>query len=200
MTLFETMAQGVLYRDAEGRITAVNPAALKILGLTREEAMGPHGENPNLQAIHENGSDFPPGEHPSQQALKTGRPVLDVTMAVFNPRERKYRWIKVNAVPHFKAGETRPYQVFTTFEDITRIKAQEADQIRLINELSHALKKVKKLTGLLPICASCKKIRDDQGYWQEVETYIHQHSDAQFSHSICPDCRKRLYPGLFEED
>ena len=64
-------------------------------------------------------------------------------------------------------------------------------------ELTEALGNIKTLTGLLPICASCKKIRDDQGYWTQIESYIHKHSDAEFSHGICPDCSKKLYPELF---
>ncbi|MEO6036628.1 MAG: hypothetical protein ABIQ35_15365, partial [Verrucomicrobiota bacterium] len=65
---------------------------------------------------------------------------------------------------------------------------------RLINELKDALTKVKTLSGLLPICASCKKIRDDKGYWQQVETFIKARSDADFSHGMCPDCMEHLYP------
>ena len=64
-------------------------------------------------------------------------------------------------------------------------------------ELTEALANVKTLTGLLPICASCKKIRDDQGYWTQIESYIHKHSEAEFSHGICPDCAKKLYPEIF---
>jgi len=60
--------------------------------------------------------------------------------------------------------------------------------------LATALKDVKQLSGLLPICASCKKIRDDQGYWQQIEQYVQEHSDAYFSHGICPECQERLYP------
>ena len=64
-------------------------------------------------------------------------------------------------------------------------------------ELHSANAQLKKtLHGLLPICASCKKIRDDQGYWQQVETYVHEHSDAEFTHGLCPDCVRRLYPNL----
>ena len=62
--------------------------------------------------------------------------------------------------------------------------------------LSTALKDVKQLTGLLPICASCKKIRDDQGYWQQIEKYVQEHSDANFTHGICPECQERLYPDV----
>ena len=63
------------------------------------------------------------------------------------------------------------------------------------NRLSEALQEVKTLSGLLPICASCKNIRDDSGYWNQIEKYIQDHSEAKFSHGICPDCAKKLYPG-----
>ncbi len=64
----------------------------------------------------------------------------------------------------------------------------------LLTELQEAYNKVKKLSGLIPICAQCKKIRDDSGYWNQVESYITEHSDAVFSHGICPDCMEKLYP------
>lgn len=71
--------------------------------------------------------------------------------------------------------------------------------LRLLNaELQTALDQVKRLSGLLPICASCKKIRDDQGYWTEVEIYILEHSEAELTHGICPDCAKRLYPNYYK--
>ncbi|HDS15037.1 MAG TPA: response regulator [Proteobacteria bacterium] len=76
----------------------------------------------------------------------------------------------------------------------------EREQKRLVKELSETLEKVRALTGLLPICASCKKIRDDDGYWQEVETYMGEHTELQFTHSICPQCRERLYPGSKKPD
>jgi DNA-binding response OmpR family regulator len=64
-------------------------------------------------------------------------------------------------------------------------------------ELQQALDQVKLLSGLLPICANCKKIRDDQGYWQDVAGYIRDHSEAEFTHGICPDCMQKLYPDLY---
>lgn len=79
-------------------------------------------------------------------------------------------------------------------------KRVEAEREKLITKLQEALARVKALSGLLPICASCKKIRDDQGYWHQVEVYVRDHSDADFSHSLCPDCAKRLYPGLYGDD
>ena len=75
----------------------------------------------------------------------------------------------------------------------------EADRDRLIAELQDALANVKTLRGLIPICASCKKIRDDQGYWTQLETYLKQHSDVEFSHSLCLDCMRKLYPDLSAE-
>lgn len=63
-----------------------------------------------------------------------------------------------------------------------------------IARLNKALEEVKTLSGFLPICASCKKIRDDRGYWNQIETYISDHSEAEFSHGICPECCKKLYP------
>ena len=65
-----------------------------------------------------------------------------------------------------------------------------------IAKLERAIKKIKKLSGLLPICASCKKIRDDKGYWKQIESYIRDNSEAEFSHGLCPGCQKRLYPGF----
>ena len=83
---------------------------------------------------------------------------------------------------------------------ITIARARFADlmELRRLNaELQAALAKVKILSGLLPICASCKKIRDDQGYWHQVEVYIRDHSEAEFSHGICPDCAQKLYPEFY---
>lgn len=80
--------------------------------------------------------------------------------------------------------------------DITRRKQAEAARQQVIEELQEALQKVKTLTGLLPMCASCKKIRDDTGYWNHVESYIQHHTDARFSHGICPDCIRKLYPDM----
>lgn len=84
-------------------------------------------------------------------------------------------------------------QFATLVSNITKKKKIENDRERLIRELQKALENIKTLKGLLPICAECKKIRDDKGYWSQIETYIEHHSDALFSHGICPDCMKKLY-------
>jgi hypothetical protein len=91
-------------------------------------------------------------------------------------------------------------RVLVFVEDITERKKVEAEREKLIRELRKALAEVKKLSGLLPICASCNKIRDDRGYWNRLETYIQAHSEAKFSHSVCPECARRLYPDLKIQD
>ena len=79
-------------------------------------------------------------------------------------------------------------------EDITERKQFEAEREKLITDLQTALADIKTLGGLIPICSSCKKIRDDKGYWNILEAYLMKHSDAQFTHGICPDCMAKLYP------
>ncbi|HEV2330784.1 MAG TPA: PAS domain S-box protein [Verrucomicrobiae bacterium] len=79
--------------------------------------------------------------------------------------------------------------------DITNRKREEQERIKLIQELTEALGRAKTLAGLLPICSCCKRIRDDQGYWQQVEAYISRHSDAVFTHGMCPECLKATEDG-----
>lgn len=81
-----------------------------------------------------------------------------------------------------------------SFVNITKRKEIEADRENLIIKLQDAIDKIKVLKGIIPICANCKKIRDDKGYWNQIESYIKKHSEADFSHGICPDCLRELYP------
>jgi PAS domain S-box-containing protein len=83
-----------------------------------------------------------------------------------------------------------------THLDITERKKGDEQREQLISELTSALGQVKRLSGLLPICSYCKQIRDDQGYWNQIESYIRDRSDAEFSHGICPECAKKLYPDM----
>ena len=78
--------------------------------------------------------------------------------------------------------------------------ASEQKLVRYNKELENALADIKHLKGMIPICASCKKIRDDDGYWHQVEVYIQAHTEADFSHGVCPDCVKALYPELNNEE
>jgi GAF domain-containing protein len=84
-------------------------------------------------------------------------------------------------------------------QEIAERKRAEEDRDRLIGELRKALSEVKRLSGLLPICSNCKKIRDDEGYWRQIEQYIGERSEAEFTHGFCPDCAAKLYPGRSKE-
>ena len=127
--LFETMAQGVTYQDTAGRIILANSAASRILGLTMDELLGRTSRDPRWHALQEDGSEFPGEAHPSMIAFRTGKEVRDVLMGVFCPREGRFRWIKVHAVPEFRLGEKTPFRVFSTFDDITELKLAQ-DSLR----------------------------------------------------------------------
>ena len=81
---------------------------------------------------------------------------------------------------------------------LSLVKVDLDEHKRLVEELRKALGEVKQLSGFLPICSSCKRIRDDKGYWNQIESYISSHSEAQFSHGLCPACVKKLYPEQYE--
>jgi len=95
-------------------------------------------------------------------------------------------------------GERNSRQIRATVLDITERRNVEAERETLILELKAALDRVKLLSGLLPICSYCKKIRNDKGYWEQLESYITNHSDALFSHGMCPECEKKAYEDLDE--
>jgi len=79
-------------------------------------------------------------------------------------------------------------------------KSHFVEREKLIADLQKALAEIKTLHGILPICASCKRIRDDKGAWQQLEAYISEHTDSQFSHGLCQECAKRLYPEYYREE
>lgn len=134
---------------------------------------------------------FPPDIAKSRKehydtVVRTGKPVR------FED-ERAGRFFESFVYPVFNGnGEVSRVAVYA--EEITARKKVEREREDLILELQEALSKVKVLSGLLPICSSCKKIRNDKGTWESMEVYIRDRSDAEFSHGICPECAKRLYP------
>jgi PAS domain S-box-containing protein len=85
-------------------------------------------------------------------------------------------------------------------QEILEREMAQKEKERLIKELQEASRKVKTLRGFLPICACCKKIRDDKGYWSQVETYLLEHAEVEFSHGLCPECQKLMYPDYCDED
>ena len=124
-TLFETMAQGVVYQDATGRIVEANPAAQRILGRSGPELLGRDSVDSAWAAIREDGHDFPGHEHPAMVALRTGQPVRDVVMGLQRPGDGSPVWINIDATPQFRPGEREPHQVYTTFSDITARREAE---------------------------------------------------------------------------
>jgi PAS domain S-box-containing protein len=107
-------------------------------------------------------------------------------------------WSQVITTP-IKDGSGNIKSALEMIIPITERKKAEEERERLINELETALTEVKTLSGLLPICANCKKIRDDKGYWNQIEQYIAHRTDARFTHGICPECKKELYSELYED-
>ena len=125
--LFENMAQGAFYKSADGVVVDYNPAALEMLGLSRDQFLGKSSLEIESDAIAEDGSKLSQEQHPSVVALKTGKQVRNVLIGVFHPAKKDYVWLSTNAIPLFKDNEARPYQVFVTMHDVTaRIKAVEA--------------------------------------------------------------------------
>jgi len=123
--LAETMLQGVVHQDSDGKIIAMNPAAERILGKTREQFMGSSSVREEGDTIRLDGSIFPGVEHPSMVALRTGEQQNGVIMGVFNPILGDYRWISIDAIPVIRPGETRPSEAYAVFEDITERKRAE---------------------------------------------------------------------------
>jgi DNA-binding NarL/FixJ family response regulator len=102
--------------------------------------------------------------------------------------------VQAGAQDYLVKGKTSSLLLCRTLRYAIERKLAALERDRLIAELQEALANVKTLSGLVPICSGCKKIRNDQGYWSEVEIYVAKHSDAKFSHGICPDCARKLYP------
>ena len=103
-------------------------------------------------------------------------------------------WVALTAVPLWDENRQLKGGIGLAV-DISERKRAEAERERLIAGLQNALAEVKTLSGLLPICSRCKKIRNDEGYWTQVEAFIGEHTNVQFTHGVCPDCWQVLYPG-----
>ncbi len=116
-------------------------------------------------------------------------------MAEFETQADDDRWLSGSFAGVIEDGAL--VRAWGVIRDITERKRATEERERLIKELKQALAEVQTLSGLLPMCAGCKKIRDDQGYWTQVESYLERHAGVQFSHGLCPDCLVRLYPDFF---
>jgi len=181
--LFEHGFEGLMLTVPTGAILDANPAACRILGRTREEILkeGRQGlidatdpRLPGLMAERER-TGKAHGELLARRKDGSLFPI-EFSSVLFQTPE----------------GETRTCMIF---RDVSERRAAEVERDQLIHELQDALDRVRSLSGLLPMCASCRRIRDDHGDWHNLETYIRQHTEADFSHGICPECRQKLYPG-----
>jgi two-component system, cell cycle sensor histidine kinase and response regulator CckA len=183
--IVDSAEEAIIGQNMEGVIVTWNTGAARLYGYGAAEAVGQpallivppslHEETGRLLEKLRRGEGVEPLE--TVRRRKDGAAV-NVGEALSAIRDHKGRIVGVSSIAY----------------DITERKKIEAERTELIAHLNETLSKVKTLSGLLPICASCKKIRDDHGYWQKLETFVHEHSEAEFSHSICPDCMRLLYP------
>lgn len=120
--LFETMAQGVIYQDVNGKIISANPAAERILGLSFDQMKGKTSMDPRWKMIKEDGTEVPGTDHPIMIALRTGETVGPVIRGVFHHDRNTYVWLSIAAIPLFQPGETEPFQAYAMFEDVTERK------------------------------------------------------------------------------
>lgn len=177
--------------DKDGMIIRINDTELKWLGYTREEVVGkmrifdlytPESRTRFIQ-------NFP-------RFMETGY-VQDLRFELIRKDGTAFHvLLSATAV---KDSDGNYLMSRTVVYDITELKKAEDERERLYRELLEVQGKLKVLRGLLPICASCKKIRNDQGLWDSIEKYVSEHSEAEFTHSLCMDCAKRLYPEYYEE-
>lgn len=174
--LIGTIADGVVILDRADRVIYANTAA--------QDHLGMHGDTVHVPAAIR-----------LPERNRSSAPWLG-EMAV--PNGSATRWIDVRVDPvSDRWGDVAGRLVVT--RDITVRKVLEAERERLIGELKSALNEVRTLEELLPICASCKKVRDDKGYWSQIDVYLRNRAAVEFTHGICPDCDARLYGQLKEQ-
>jgi len=184
-SIVESCDDAIISKTLAGTILSWNPGAERMYGHTAEEMIGrsisllvPPGQMDDLAGIYAKVRRGERLERLETVRVRKDGKLIDVSVTVSPLRDARGQVVGASIVAR----------------DITQRRRQEQERLRLIRELTDALARVKTLSGLLPICASCKKIRNDEGYWEQVETYIKNRSQADFTHGICPECRKRLYP------
>jgi PAS domain S-box-containing protein len=181
----EQSPASIVITDTDGGIEYINPKFVRLTGYSLEEAMG---KNPRI---------LKSGEKPPEEY----RQLWDIITAG-GEWKGEFHNKKKNGELYWESAVISPItdvhgkitHYIAVKEDITERKNAEAEREKLIKELQAALTEVKTLSGLIPICSSCKKIRDDKGYWNILEAYLIKHSDAQFTHGICPDCAAKFFP------
>jgi PAS domain S-box-containing protein len=182
----------VIVRDGHSVCTIHYPGVLQVTGYTEEE----YAAQPLLWCNMIYGEDKEIVFQQIERLLR-GETPPPIKHRIIH-KNGSIRWLRNTSVPVFNSkGRLIAYDGLIV--DISEIEFAEAEQEHQIAELTSALAMVKTLHSLLPICCSCKKIRDDNGYWQQIEAYIEGHySNISFTHGICPACAKRLYPQYYE--
>lgn len=175
-TTFDSASDLVMLMDKDFRITRLNRAAMSFLGVPYDQVLGKHC----YELMH--GTDVPPPECPY---VKMKMSMSHEKAELFLP-ERNI-WASISVDPVFdQTGELS--SVVHIVRDITELKQLEDQLIHRNQELEESLARVKKLEGIISICMYCKKIRNEEHAWDQLESYISQHTDARFSHGICPEC------------
>lgn len=175
-TLFDCMAQGVVYHGADGTITHANKAASRLLGLSHGQLLGLDSMDPRWRAIHPDGTDFPGETHPAMVALSTGRAVEREVMGVYRPDSDDYVWLVVSAHPEFTNGDSAPFRVFATFEDITAAIDSEQNLAARARRIEHLRAVLHTVTGVNTLITNatdaerfvrevCRHIQNDRGYY-----------------------------------
>ncbi len=178
--------------DPNGRLLWVNPSVFRLTGYTADECLT-IADFP-LPLVHEEDRGTIRRAHDG--ALR-GESANDIGFRICC-KDGSTKWVAVSYQPICDAaGSSLGYR--SSIRDITRRRQYQEEREGLILNLEEALAKVRTLSGMLPICASCKRIRVDDGYWEQIEVYLREHSHAEFSHGICPECAERLYPGIFKK-
>ncbi|HEY2082034.1 MAG TPA: PAS domain S-box protein [Verrucomicrobiae bacterium] len=184
-SIVETCDDAIISQTLGGTILSWNLGAEQMFGYPAEDMVGE-----SIESL------VPPEQHHEissiRDVIEHGRRVERIETTRLR-RDGTPIDVSITVSP-IKNGDGNIHGASIVLRDITDRKRQEKERLRLIHELTDALRHVKTLNGLLPICASCKKIRNDSGYWEQVETYIRSRSNAEFTHGICPDCVRSLYP------
>ncbi len=192
-TVIENIPDKIYAKDTEGRFILCNKAVVERMGKSDEKEI--IGKTDFDFIDHKLANQFRANE---LEIIKTGIPLLNHEEPL-DQAEGGMRWNSTTKVP-LRDLQGNIIGIVGVGRDITERKQAEEQREKFIAELHEALDKIKTLKGLIPICACCKKIRDDQGYWNSVESYIKDHAEVEFTHGICPDCMKKLYPNYCKDD
>lgn len=185
---FDSISDMISVHDADHTILRCNKSFAEAFGSTPKELIG----KKCYEVVH--ASNDPVCNCPHSRSMFDKAPVSEEV------NDNRLDACLMTTCSPFLDEEGKHMGSVHVARDITAKKNEELEREELLAKLQEAMASVKMLTGLLPICASCKEIRDDKGNWNQMETYIRERTEAEFSHSICPKCTDKLYPGLFDED